>query len=157
MDFINNMNKKIKVWEGSLDSPMKAAPEQIEKLKNSAPFKLPEDYIDFLLNTPDVVLASYIKDENEEHNGSTLNFYSMEELLERNEECESYKMNPEEDIFVIGDELGDLVLLYGEGKNGFGIYYCEESCLDFDTAEYVCDSITNMLINGKGLDTIYYG
>lgn len=53
---------------------------------------------------------------------------------------------------MIGDDLGDFVYYYAEGKQGFGLYRDEAGILYIEKADKIADSLTDLLINGVEID-----
>jgi len=57
--------------------------------------------------------------------------------------------------WLIGDDVGDLMYFYGEGDEGFGIYKAEAGALDISDSSKIADSLTDLLVNGVGLDILF--
>ena len=76
--------------------------------------------------------------------------YSLDKLDELSEAI------PEDEFFdnawMIGDDLGDFVYYYAEGKDGFGLYRDEAGILCIEKAEKIADSLTDFLVKGIGID-----
>lgn len=76
--------------------------------------------------------------------------YSLDKLDELSEAI------PEDEFFdnawMIGDDLGDFVYYYAEGKEGFGLYRDEAGILCIEKAEKIADSLTDFLVKGTGID-----
>ena len=63
---------------------------------------------------------------------------------------------PDDDFFdnawMIGDDVGDFVYYYAEGKEGFGLYRDEAGILCIESADKIADSLTDLLVKGVGID-----
>ena len=53
---------------------------------------------------------------------------------------------------AIGDNEGGEVILYCEGKNGFGLYKVGFGNLDINDAKFISTSLTSLLVEGVGVD-----
>jgi hypothetical protein len=87
--------------------------------------------------------------------GDTISFFPVEDIEGFHED---YKIGiREDDILVIGNELGSMVVFYGYGHEGFGIYCSFLVDMSYEDLYKICDSITELLVDGKGIDTIFDG
>lgn len=59
-------------------------------------------------------------------------------------------------IWLIGNDLGDLLYFYGNGKDGFGLYVAEAGSLCFEDADKIADTLTDFLVKGVGIDTAFW-
>ena len=156
MDILKNLNHRL-----TIDSdPLEIVPggeEDIKAVIEESPIQLPEDYLNFLhtISGNDKNGISFLVDHDVDPD-STLSIsiwgasYSLEKLDELSEAI------PEDEFFekawMIGDDLGDFVYYYAEGKDGFGLYRDEAGILYIEGAEKIADSLTDLLVNGVGID-----
>ena len=59
-------------------------------------------------------------------------------------------------IWLIGNDLGDLYYFYGQGKEGFGLYVAEDSAIYFENADKIADTLTDFLVKGIGFNTAFW-
>ncbi len=57
-----------------------------------------------------------------------------------------------EEVWLIGDDLGDLVYFYAKGKAGYGIYRTDAGDMSFTYAEKIADPLKEFLVDGIGID-----
>jgi len=156
MDILKNLNHRL-----TIDSdPLEIVPggeEDIKAVIEESPIQLPEDYLNFLhtISGNDENGISFLVDHDVKPNSTLSIFiwnanYSLEKLDELSEAI------PEDEFFekawMIGDDLGDFVYYYAEGKDGFGLYRDEAGILYIEGAEKIADSLTDLLVNGVGID-----
>ncbi len=55
-------------------------------------------------------------------------------------------------VWLIGDDLGDLIYFYGNGNSGMGLYRTSDGDMSFEYADKVADSLTEFLVDGVGID-----
>lgn len=156
MDILKNLNHRL-----TIDSdPLEIVPggeEDIKAVIEESPIQLPEDYLNFLhtISGNDKNGISFLVDHDVDPD-STLSIsiwgasYSLEKLDELSEAI------PEDEFFdnawMIGDDVGDFVYYYAEGKEGFGLYRDEAGILCIEKAEKIADSLTDFLVKGIGID-----
>jgi len=146
MRFLDNLSSLLEVV-GTKDK-QSVTNEDINKLMQLSSIKIPDDYLSFLREINGLELESI-------ELGYTLYLWSVQEI-EFFYQDQGRILKMEKDTLIIGDDLGDLCLFYGNGNEGFGIYYSEMSGIFYQRAHKVCDSLTELLIEGKGLDHIFY-
>ena len=161
-NILDNLNHKFKIIDGE---PCCGGKEIIEKVLKTCPIQLPGDYIEFL-----EVISGQTNDGKEslglefevEVQDDTLSLFilSAQQALEKYEEYKIFS-SPIYDyiidqIWIIGDDLGDLLYFYGEGKEGFGIYVAEDGALSFENADKVADNLTDFLVKGIGIDIAFW-
>ena len=134
-----------------------------------SPISLPEDYIEFLreisgdTSEENVGVEIRLIVPDDEDSTLSMAFYSAQDALEKYKEYKELSA-PLYDkiidkIWIIGDDIGDLVYFYGNGKDGFGLYVDEIGALtphsleDSTGAEKIADTITDLLVKGIGINT----
>ena len=89
-----------------------------------------------------------IKDE-----GASIWIWSAKMALEKLEEFnQPFNQKFINNVWLFGNDLGDLVYFFGTGKDGFGLYRTSAGCLSFEHAEKISDTLTDFLVNGVGID-----
>lgn len=151
MDILKNLNHRFTISNAEW-TPCYGGEEYIKKVISQSPIQLPEDYIEFLncVSREDNIGISFLVDNGK----SEICIWSAWMALER---CEEFHFAPFLDDFfqrawLIGDDLGDLVHFYGEGKDGFGLYRVGAGSLCFEEAEKIADTLTDFLVKGIGID-----
>ena len=148
MDILKNLNERLSIVEGEACF---GGEDYVNKVLNMSPIKLPTDYIEFLKNISggNDTGVSFIVDNEE----SEINIWNAEIAIQKHDEF--YEPDPDnffDKIWLVGDDLGDLIYFYGEGKDGFGLYRDEVSTMCFQDAEKIADSLTDFLVKGIGID-----
>lgn len=155
MNFMLNLHSKIG-YDGKKEQLSGATDVQIARLKEFSDIALPQDYIAFLKEQGSEEDMEYVLP-----NG-LLALWDIETVLAQKEMYDykfdgsfenSFPNNP--NILLIGDDVGDLILFYGYGKDGFGIYFDEFASMSYETAVKVSDTITELLIDGIGVDCCF--
>lgn len=151
MDILKNLNNRLTIVEGAA---CYGGEENIKKVVSESPIRLPEDYIEFLkcISGGDGVGISFLVDETRKEIGIWNAWMTMEK---REEFYAPFLPSTDEfleSVWLIGDDLGDLVYFYGEGKDGFGLYRVEAGSLCFEDADKIADTLTDFLVKGVGID-----
>lgn len=149
MDILDKLNERLTIVEGRV---YHGGEDYIKKILRESPVNLPEDYIN--------LLKSISGDENAgiafqvDGGGEEIFIWSAKLAYERR--TREFKLPVYEDFincaWLIGDDVGDLMFFYGEGKEGFGIYCAEAGDLDINDSAKIADSITEFLVDGVGID-----
>lgn len=85
--------------------------------------------------------------------GNVINIWSAQmSLMKREEFNDDVIQDFMEKVWLIGDDLGDLVYFYGNGKDGHGIYRTSAGDMSFEYAQKIADSLTGFLSGGIGID-----
>ena len=160
MEILKNLNEKLCIYDDSetyslgvddvlndQDRYRGATDEEIEELEKYAGFKLPEDYIQFLKEAMNVAITGK---KNHFPIIAFLDVYNMLQYREWYPFLEEYK----DTKLIIGDDIGDYFLMYYYGEEGFGLYYGDAGA---DQHIYICASLTELLVEGKGLDKCFDG
>ena len=156
MDILKNLNSRLTI-DSDLVEIVPGGEEDIKEVIEQSPIQLPEDYLTFLhaISGNEGSGISFLVDQEVDPN-STLTIFiwsarnSLEELEELSEPI------PDDEFFdkawMIGDDLGDFVYYYAEGKDGFGLYRDEAGILCIEKADKIADSLTDLLVKGVGID-----
>ena len=165
MNILENLNERLVLIDGS---PACGGEDTIRQVIECSSISLPEDYIEFLkeisgdTSKENVGIELKLIVPDDEDSTLSLAFYSAQNALETYREYKEYSAPLYDDIidriWIIGDDIGDLVYFYGEGKDGFGLYVEELGALtpyslEDGGAEKIADSITDLLVKGVGIDT----
>lgn len=163
MNILENLNERLLLIDGN---PTYGGEDTVRRVMETSPIPLPEDYIVFLKE-----ISGDISDKNRgveikviipDNEDSTLSlaFYSAQAALEKYQYfsepfCNHIYDDVIDKIWPIGCDLGDLLYVYGDGKEGFGLYVVEEGCLTggLVDADKIADSLTDLLVKGIGIDT----
>lgn len=148
MDILKNLNHRLSLVEGAA---CQGGEEDIKKVISESPVQLPEDYIEFLkcISGGDDVGVSFQVDDTR----MEIWIFNAHMTLEKRKEFYAYFGDDFfESIWLIGNDLGDLVYFYGVGKDGFGIYRDEAGSLCFEDAIKIADTLTDFLVKGVGID-----
>ena len=161
MNLLECLNEKIQIIGGT---PFDGGEDIVRELAETSPILLPEDYIDFLKmisgNTDDgnvgLELGIKIKD-----NIYSMQIYSAQQALKMRPEYEEIYSYTDsngiiDQIWLIGNDLGDLYYFYGQGKEGFGLYVAEDSAIYFENADKIADTLTDFLVKGIGFNTAFW-
>lgn len=148
MNIIENINEKLHFDENEICAGGK---KDIEEIICIASFPLPEDYLDFLRQISGE--GSFGPEFIVEDSGASICIWSAKMALEKLEEFRlPFTQEFMDKVWLFGNDLGDFVYFFGEGKDGFGLYRTFDSGLSFDCAEKISDTLTDFLVNGVGID-----
>lgn len=162
MYILNNLNENIQIVDGN---PCYGGEDAVKQATETSPIPLPEDYIEFLKS------ISGETNDGQENPGpefevkvqdhlASLWIFSAQQALEKYNEYK-YDSAPIYDhiidqIWLIGNDLGDLLYFYGKGKDGFGLYVADGGALYFEDADKIADTLTDFLVKGVGIDTAFW-
>lgn len=151
MNIIENINERLSLADEDFAS---GGEQAVAQLVEKSPIKLPEDYIEFLrrISGSESGGIEFIVDDI----GASICIWDAQTAIQNYEddkEFNSYNKDLLDMIWLIGNDLGDLVFFYGEGKDGFGLYREEMgSLVSVDGADKIADTLTDFLVNGTGID-----
>lgn len=162
MNLLEHLNERIQIVDGESCC---GGEDMVKKVMETSPLPLPEDYIQFLRS-----ISGPMSDDSE---NSGLEFevkageyplslwmFSAQQALQTYTEYKVYSAplydNIIDQIWLIGNDLGDLLYFYGTGKDGFGLYVAEDGALDMENADKFADTLTDFLVNGAGIDTAFW-
>lgn len=148
MNILKNLNNRLSTVDGAA---CYGGEEDVKKVISETPIHLPEDYIEFLkeISGGDDVGISFLVDDGE----AEIAIWNASMALEKRDEFSApYLQDFMEKTWLVGDDLGDLVYFYGEGKDGFGLYRVGAGILSIVDAVKIADSLTDFLVKGVGID-----
>ena len=140
MDFFDEINKKYEIFINGEASSI----DSIRKLKDFSPVQIPEEYFEIIRRKTEIEIN--IKDTN------YIRIWSADSSIEMNTAYYILKYIPYS--IAIGDDEGEYVFLYANGKEGFGLYIVEFGDLDVDEMKYISKSLKDLLLNGVGVDIL---
>ncbi len=163
MNILANLNDRLRLVDGH---PSYGGEYSIKQVMETSPIPLPEDYLDFLKSISGTAgskeenLGIEIEVKVKDYTLS-LWLFSAQFSLEKYREYKVFSAPIYDDIidqiWLIGNDLGDLLYFYGEGKNGFGLYVADGGSLSFESADKIADTLTDFLVTGIGIDTAFFG
>lgn len=123
-------------------SPLKE--EEIKALLDFSTIDVPTEFIEIIQLASDIEInvsgQMYIR------------IWGASGCIEMNEAYEVQKYLP--NSIAIGDDEGSGALIYLQGKDGFGIYYTRFADLDIEKAVKIAPSLTELLVNNVGVNTL---
>ena len=148
MNIIENINKRLIFDRSEICA---GGENDIEEIMRVSPIPLPEDYIEFLKQISGE--DSYGPEFEVDGEGLSIWIWSAKMALEKLKEFD-WPFNHKfiRKAWMFGNDLGDLVYFFGEGKDGFGLYRTSAGALGFDWADKISDTLTAFLVNGVGID-----
>ena len=148
MNIIENINERL---DFDKDEICADGEKDIEEIIRVSPVTLPKDYIEFLKQISGE--GSYGPEFEVEGEGLSIWIWSAKMALEKLREFDwSFNQKFIRNAWLFGNDLGDLVYFFGEGKDGFGLYRTSAGALGFENAEKISDTLTDFLVNGIGID-----
>lgn len=148
MDILENLNKRLTIDDGQI---CYGGERDIEEIRKLSPIPLPKDYIGFLRSISggeDLGMVFSV-----DSGGNVINIWSAQmSLMKREEFNDDVIQDFMEKVWLIGDDLGELVFFYGDGRDGHGIYRTSAGDMSFEYAEKIADSLTGFLSGGIGID-----
>lgn len=162
MHILENLNERIQIVDGN---PCYGGEDVVRQVVETSPIPLPEDYIEFLKS-----FSGKTSDEEENFGPEfgvkvqdgirSLWIFSAQQALEKYREYKIYSAPIYDEIidriWLIGNDLGDLLYFYGNGKDGFGLYVAEDGALCFEDADKIADTLTDFFVKGVGIDTAFW-
>jgi len=118
--------------------------EEVKELKDFSTIVIPTEYIEIIQLASDIELN--VSDQMH------LRIWGACGCVEMNEAYEVQKYLP--NSLAIGDDEGGGVLIYLQGKDGFGIYYNRLADLDIEEAVKIAPSLTELLVNNVGVNIL---
>lgn len=148
MNIIEHINERLAFDK---DEICAGGEKDIEEIIRISPIPLPEDYIDFLKQTSgeDSYGPEFIVDDDEASIWIWSANMALEKLSELNQPSNQAFFS---NAWLFGNDLGDLVYFFGNGKDGFGLYRTSAGRLSVQSAEKISDTLTDFLVNGVGID-----
>lgn len=144
LGILNKLNERLSFYDKQEDYD-KATSEDIQDLINFSKIELPDDYVKFL---GEVMGVAFVIDDY-----PTFEFLNVRDILQQDINYPFLKTKLP-NILVIGTDLGDYLLFYGYGQEGFGIYACEAGSLSYENSTKISDTITDFIVDGVGFDRL---
>jgi len=154
MDIISNLNERLTIIDDG-SGVCHGGEEYIKKVVEQSPVKLPDDYVDFLkvISGANNIGISFKVD------GGVQEFFIWGAKFAYECVNTEYSHPVYADFlsctWLIGDDVGEFRYFYGEGAEGFGIYKTTAGEMDICGSNKIADSLTDLLINGVGLDILF--
>jgi hypothetical protein len=124
-----------------LASGPKASQEDLAALQNTFG-QIPSEYRQLVQEATEIEL--------QHRNGQYIRIWGPEGCVEMNEGYGIRNRIPS--AFPIGDDGGGHVIMYYNGKDGFGIYHVGYGNLDGDDAIFVATDLTELICHATGID-----
>ncbi|MBJ8105974.1 MULTISPECIES: SMI1/KNR4 family protein [Bacillus cereus group] len=118
--------------------------EEIKALQDFSTIDVPTEYIEIIQLASDIEIN--IDDQ------IYIRIWGASGCIEMNETYEVQKYLP--NSLAIGDDEGGGALIYLQDKDGFGIYYNRFADLDIEEAVKIAPSLTELLVNNVGVNTL---
>lgn len=124
-----------------------ASHEDLRRLQDFSNITVPKEYVEM----------SKIATELEININNTMyiRIWSPTGCREMNEAHKIQKYIP--NSLAIGDDEGGNVLIYLNGKCGFGLYMVGFGNLDIEDAVLIAPSLSDLLVSNKGIDVVMSG
>lgn len=118
--------------------------EEVKKLIEFSEVQVPKDFLEIIKELTEIEInidgKKYIR------------IWGADGCIEMNEAYNIQESIP--NSLAIADDEGGNALIYTTGQNGFGLYVIAFNDLDVDELQYVAGSLSDLLINNTGIDTI---
>lgn len=148
MNILENLNQRLVIDDGQI---CYGGEEDIKKVIDKAPIVLPDDYLEFLRNISGSGELGIVF--SVDGDGDVIYIWDAQmTLLKWSEFYIDATKEFMEHVWLIGDDLGDLVYFYGNGRAGNGLYRTSAGVMSFTCAEKIADSLTEFLVDGVGID-----
>lgn len=154
MDIMSNLNKRLTTVVDS-GGVCPGGEEYIKKVMEQSPVKLPDDYIDFLRvisGDKNIGISFQVDGKGREFFIWSAKFAYECVTIEYDEPVYENFLKC---TWLIGDDVGENRYFYGEGNEGFGIYRTDAGEMDPYNPVKIADSLTDLLVNGVGLDVLF--
>lgn len=124
-----------------------ATEKEIKQLIDFSLIRVPADYIEIVKFATEIEIN--VKNE------MYIRIWGPLDCIEMNEAHYIQKYIP--NSLAIGDDEGGNVLIYLEGKGGFGLYMVGFGNLDIVDAVKIAPSLRDLLVNNIGIDEVMSG
>ncbi len=125
-------------------SKLGSSDEEVKKLIEFSEVQVPKDFLEIIKELTEIEInidgKKYIR------------IWGADGCIEMNEAYNIQESIP--NSLAIADDEGGNALIYTTGQNGFGLYVIAFNDLDVDELQYVAGSLSDLLINNTGIDTI---
>lgn len=140
MSIISELNKACRI-----DASNSASKEsEIDNLIKFSSIIVPAEYLELIRERTEIEINI--------QNKKYIRLWGADGCIELNEEYYIQKYIP--NSLAIGDDEDGNVILYAQGKNGFGIYVVAFNDLDVDEMIFISESLEDMLVLMKGVDKL---
>lgn len=140
MSFLNSINSDF-----IIEAKESASTEdEIMQLINFSQIEIPKDFLDMLCEFTEVEIKVGSK--------KYVRLWGALGCIDMNESYNIQTYIPESLAFA--DDEGGNTLIYTVGQKGFGIYLVAFNDLDINELQYVAKSVSDLFINGEGVDVI---
>lgn len=137
MDLLNNLNGIFRLAVAE-DASSEA---EIADLIGFSQITVPDEYLNLIRKHTELEFAvSEVR---------YLRVWGASGCIEMNEAYNIQKYIPQS--LAIGDDEGGNALIYATGANGFGLYAAAWNDLEVEEMKYISDSLTSLLVSGKGV------
>lgn len=119
----------------------KASDSEIDELRHYSQIDVPDEYLQIIKENTEI--------EIEVDKQKYMRIWGAAGCLEMNEAYNIQKYIPQS--LAIGDDECSNVIIYANGKNGYGIYIVSLSDLDVEEMVYISDSLKSFLVMEKGI------
>ncbi len=140
MSILKELNKNFRI-EASCDA---SGENEIDKLIRFASIKIPNEYLELISEQTEIE----INIQNQKY----IRIWGADGCIEMNEAYFIQKYIP--NSLAVGDDEGGNVILYAEGKKGFGIYIVAFNDLDVEEMVFIADSLEEILVSAKGIERV---
>lgn len=140
MNIILNLNKNFRI-DASCDA---SGEDEIDKLIQFASIKIPNEFLELISEQTEIEINI--------RNQKYIRIWGADGCIEMNESYFIQKYIP--NSLAIGDDEDGNVILYAEGKKGFGIYIVAFNDLDVEEMVFIAGSLEEMLVFAKGIERV---
>lgn len=140
MSILNNLNAKLSIYT----SQMASSDEDIRRLIKFSRIQIPKDFLEVIREKSEIEILVDGK--------KYIRLWGADGCIEMNTAYKIGESRP--DSLAIADDEGGNAMIYTTGQNGFGLYMIAFNNLDTDALQYVAGSLTDLLVNGTGIDEV---
>lgn len=140
MNIIMNLNKNFRI-DASCDA---SGEDETDKLIQFASLKIPNEFLGLISEQTELEINI--------RNQKYIRIWGADGCIEMNESYFIQKYIP--NSLAIGDDEDGNVILYAEGKKGFGIYIVAFNDLDVEEMVFIADSLEEILVSAKGIERV---
>lgn len=128
----------------TIDARKSPSKEEIKALQEFSTIDVPTEFIEIIQLASDIEIN--VGDQ------MYIRIWGASGCIEMNKAYEVQRYLP--NSIAIGDDEGGGALIYLQGKDGFGIYYNRFADLDIEEAVKIAPSLTELLVNNVGVNTL---
>lgn len=140
MSILKNLSSNYRIDASKLASN----DEEINNLIEFSEIEIPDDFLEIIRELTEMEINI---------NGQKyIRIWGADGCIEMNDAYHIQENIP--NSLAIADDKGGNALIYTRGDNGFGLYVIAFNDLDVDELQYVAGSLSDLLINNVGIDTI---